>query len=56
MVTFIPKVFGGKSHLLNDTERERQQAGDTEGENGSFGIVKINKHVWAYSWQHETTQ
>ena len=43
------------------TERERERERD-EGRCGGgekkkfFWIIKINKHVWAYSWQHETTQ
>lgn len=39
------------------TQREGGAAGRRHrGGKWFFGIVKINKHVWAYSWQHKTTQ
>lgn len=53
-ITYIPKEFRGKSHKVNDRERR----GGRRYSRGKwfFWIVKINKHVWAYSLQYETPQ
>lgn len=45
----LPVIFA------REREREKERWGAGGGKQ-FFWIVKINKHVWAYSWQHETTQ